>query len=181
MVLCATANAAALDKTVMPGVQGGPLMHVIAAKAVAFHEALKPEWRAYQQQIVRNAKALADALLARGYRLVTGGTDTHLILVDLGAKGVTGKDAQEALDRAWITVNKNTIPFETRSPMVTSGIRLGTPAVTTRGMKETEMTRIAELIDRVLSNLGAAAVEAAVCGEVQELTNHFPLYPERTA
>jgi glycine hydroxymethyltransferase len=181
MVMCATANGAALDKTVMPGVQGGPLMHVIAGKAVAFHEALKPEWRAYQQQIVRNAKALADALLARGYRLVTGGTDTHLILIDLGVKGITGKDAQEALDRAWITVNKNTIPFETRSPMVTSGIRLGTPAVTTRGMKEPDMARIAELVDRVLVNLGSASAEGAVRGQVQELTNHFPLYPERTA
>ena len=181
MVLCATANGPALDKTVMPGVQGGPLMHVIAGKAVAFAEALKPEWRAYQQQIVRNAKALADALLAKGYRLVSGGTDTHLLLVDLGVKGVTGKDAQEALDRAWITVNKNTIPFETRSPMVTSGIRLGTPAVTTRGMKEGEMAQIAALIDRVLSNMGSVAAEAAVRGEVQELTNRFPLYPERTA
>jgi glycine hydroxymethyltransferase len=181
MVLCSAANGPALDKTVMPGVQGGPLMHVIAGKAVAFREALTPEWRAYQGQIVANAKALADALLALGYRLVTGGTDTHLILMDLGPKGVTGKDAQEALDRAWITVNKNTIPFETRSPMVTSGIRVGTPAVTTRGMKEPEMARIAALIDRVLSNVGSAPIEAAVRGEVQELTNHFPLYPERTA
>jgi glycine hydroxymethyltransferase len=180
MVLCARANGAALDKTVMPGVQGGPLMHVIAGKAVALHEALQPEWRAYQQQIVRNAKALADALLARGYRLVTGGTDTHLILVDLGVRGITGKDAQEALDRAWITVNKNTIPFETRSPMVTSGIRLGTPAVTTRGMKEAEMAQIAAVVDRVLSDIGSASVEAAVRGEVQDLTNRFPLYPERT-
>jgi glycine hydroxymethyltransferase len=181
MVMCASANAQALDKTVMPGVQGGPLMHVIAGKAVAFNEARSPEWRAYQQQIVRNATALADALLAKGYRLVTGGTDTHLILIDLSAKGVTGKDAQEALDRAWITVNKNTIPFETRSPMVTSGIRVGTPAVTTRGMKEPEMAQIAALIDRVLSNVGSASAEAAVRGEVQELTNRFPLYPERTA
>jgi glycine hydroxymethyltransferase len=181
MVMCASANAQALDKTVMPGVQGGPLMHVIAGKAVAFNEARSPEWRAYQQQIVRNARALADALLAKGYRLVTGGTDTHLILIDLGPKGVTGKDAQEALDRAWITVNKNTIPFETRSPMVTSGIRVGTPAVTTRGMKEPEMVQVAALIDRVLSNVGSASAEAAVRGEVQELTNRFPLYPERTA
>jgi glycine hydroxymethyltransferase len=180
MVMCATANAQALDKTVMPGVQGGPLMHVIAGKAVAFREALTPQWRAYQQQIVRNAKALSDALLARGFRLVSGGTETHLLLVDLGSRGVTGKDAQEALDRAWITVNKNTIPFETRSPMVTSGIRIGTPAVTTRGMKEPEMAQIAALIDRVLSNVGVASVEAAVRGEVQELTNRFPLYPERT-
>jgi len=180
IVMCAAANAQALDKTVMPGVQGGPLMHVIAGKAVAFREALTPEWRAYQQQILKNAKALAAALLARGFRLVTGGTETHLLLVDLASRDVTGKDAQEALDRAWITVNKNTIPFETRSPMVTSGIRLGTPAVTTRGMKESEMAQIAALIDRVLSNVGVASVEATVRREVQELTNRFPLYPERT-
>ena len=180
MVLCRAAHAAALDKTVMPGVQGGPLMHVIAGKAVAFREALTPEWRAYQRQIVKNARALADALLGRGYRLVSGGTDTHLILVDVSGRGITGKDAQEALDRAWITVNKNTIPFETKSPMVTSGVRLGTPAVTTRGMAEAEMAVIAGLIDRVLSNLGSSAVESTVRGEVQELTNRFPLYPERT-
>ncbi|MGH7275698.1 MAG: serine hydroxymethyltransferase [Candidatus Rokuibacteriota bacterium] len=181
MVMCRDEHAQALDKTVMPGVQGGPLMHVIAAKAVAFREALQPEWREYQRQIVRNAKALADALLARGYRLVSGGTDTHLLLVDLTPRDVTGKDAQEALDRAWITVNKNTVPFETKSPMVTSGIRLGTPAVTTRGMREAEMARIAELVDRVLSSLGSASVEARVRDEVQELTSRFPLYPERRA
>ena len=180
MVMCAPAHAAALDKTVMPGVQGGPLMHVIAAKAVAFKEALAPEFKTYQQQIVRNARALADALQARGLRLVTGGTDTHLLLVDLTARNVTGKDAQEALDRAWITVNKNTIPYETKSPMVTSGIRIGTPAVTTRGMREPEMAEIARLIDRVLGDLGSTAVEAQVRGEVQELTGRFPLYPERT-
>jgi len=181
MVLCGSGNAAALDKTVMPGVQGGPLMHVIAAKAVAFREALAPEFRTYQQQIVKNAKALADALLAHGYRLVSGGTDTHLILVDLTKKNVTGKDAQEALDRAFITVNKNTIPFETKSPMVTSGIRLGTPAVTTRGMKEPEMVQIAALVDRVLSSVGSEAVEESVRKDVQELTSRFPLYPERRA
>jgi glycine hydroxymethyltransferase len=180
MVMCRREHAQALDKTVMPGVQGGPLMHVIAAKAVAFREALTPEWRAYQQQIVTNARAFADALLARGYRLVTGGTDTHLILLDLSDKNVTGKDAQEALDRAWITVNKNTIPFETRSPMVTSGIRLGTPAVTTRGMKAPEMAEIAALIDAVLSSPGSAAVEAKVRAQVQELTSRFPLYTGRT-
>jgi glycine hydroxymethyltransferase len=179
MVLCGAAHAQALDKTVMPGVQGGPLMHVIAGKAVAFREALTPGWRAYQQQIVKNAKALAEALMARGLRLVSGGTDTHLMLVDLSPRGVTGKDAQEALDRAWITVNKNTIPFETKSPMVTSGIRIGTPAVTTRGMKEAEMVGIARLIDRVLTKLGDAATEAAVRGDVQALTVRFPLYPER--
>jgi glycine hydroxymethyltransferase len=180
MVMCAARHAPALDKTVMPGVQGGPLMHVIAAKAVAFREALTPEWRDYQRQVVANARVLADALLARGYRLVTGGTDTHLILVDLSSRNITGKEAQEALDRAWITTNKNTVPFETRSPMVTSGIRLGTPAVTTRGMREAEMGEIARLIDRVLGALGSSPVEAAVRGEVQEMTNRFPLYPERT-
>ncbi|HEY7366583.1 MAG TPA: serine hydroxymethyltransferase [Methylomirabilota bacterium] len=179
MIMCRAKDAATLDKVVMPGVQGGPLMHVIAAKAVAFREALTPEWRVYQRQIVQNAAALAEALLARGYRLVSGGTDTHLLLVDLTARNITGKDAQEALDRAWITANKNTIPFDTRSPMVTSGIRLGTPAVTTRGMREPEMATIAELIDRVLTGRGAAAVEARVRGEVQELTSRFPLYPDR--
>jgi glycine hydroxymethyltransferase len=179
MVMCLERYAKDLDRTVLPGIQGGPLMHVIAAKAVAFREAQSPEWRAYQGQIVRNARALADAMLARGFRLVSGGTDTHLLLVDLTAKGVTGKDAQEALDRAWITVNKNGIPFDTKGPMTTSGIRLGTPAVTTRGMGEAEMGQIATLIDRVLTNLGNGSVEAAVRGEVQELTNRFPLYPER--
>jgi glycine hydroxymethyltransferase len=179
MVMCGAAHAAALDKTVMPGVQGGPLMHVIAGKAVAFKEALTPAWREYQRQIVANARALAAALLSHGYRLVTGGTDTHLILVDLSARGVTGKEAQEALDAAWITVNKNTIPFETKSPMVTSGIRLGTPAVTTRGMREPEMAEIAALIDRVLVDVRSSAVAAAVRADVQALTARFPLYPER--
>jgi glycine hydroxymethyltransferase len=180
MVLCGAQHAQALDKTVMPGVQGGPLMHVIAGKAVAFHEASTPAWREYQKQIVKNAATLAASLLERGYRLVTGGTDTHLMLMDLTSRGVTGKDAQEALDRAWITVNKNTVPFETKSPMVTSGIRVGTPAVTSRGMREAEMKEIARLIDRVLSNLGSSSVEATVRGEVQELTNRFPLYQDRT-
>ncbi len=180
MVMCAREHATALDRTVMPGVQGGPLMHVIAGKAVAFREALTPEWRAYQQQIVKNARALADALLARGYRLVSGGTDTHLLLLDLSNRDITGKDAQEALDRAWVTVNKNTVPFETRSPMVTSGIRIGTPAVTTRGMREPEMAQIAALIDRVLASLGSSSVETAVRSEVQQLTSRFPLYSDRT-
>jgi glycine hydroxymethyltransferase len=180
MVLCGARHAQALDRTVMPGVQGGPLMHVIAGKAVAFHEAATPAWREYQKQIVKNAATLAAALMERGYRLVTGGTDTHLMLMDLTSRGITGKDAQEALDRAWITVNKNTVPFETKSPMVTSGIRIGTPAVTSRGMREAEMQEIARLIDRVLSNLGSSSVEATVRGEVQELTNRFPLYQDRT-
>src|SRR5262245_33679390 len=180
MVMCRAAHAQALDRIVMPGVQGGPLMHVIAGKAVAFREALTPAWRGYQQQIVKNAAALAAALLGHGYRLVSGGTDTHLMLVDLTPRNIAGKDAQEALDRAWITVNKNTVPFETKSPMVTSGIRIGTPAVTTRGMREAEMVEIARLIDQVLANLGSSSVEAKVRGEVQELTNRFPLYAERT-
>jgi glycine hydroxymethyltransferase len=179
MVMCRERYAKDLDRPVLPGIQGGPLMHVIAAKAVAFREAQTPEWRSYQGQIVRNARALADGMLARGYRLVSGGTDTHLLLVDLTAKGITGKDAQEALDRAWITVNKNGIPFDTKGPMVTSGVRIGTPAVTTRGMAEADMVQIAALMDRVLTNIGNASVEAAVRGEVQELTSCFPLYPER--
>ncbi len=160
MVMCRSQYAKDLDRTVLPGIQGGPLMHVIAAKAVAFREAQTPEWRAYQGQIVKNARALAEALMARGFRLVSGGTDTHLILVDLTTRNVTGKDAQETLDRAWITVNKNGIPFDTKGPMVTSGIRIGTPAVTTRGMKEPEMARIADFIDRVLTRAGDGAVEA---------------------
>src|SRR5262245_460007 len=179
MIMCGAAHASALDKTVMPGVQGGPLMHVIAAKAVAFQEALAPAFRVYQQPVVKNARALAAGLLARGYRLVTGGTDTHLLLVDLGARGITGRNAQDALDRAAITVNKNTIPFDTRSPMVTSGIRLGTPAVTTRGMGEPEMEVIAGLIDRVLGHLGDAQTEGRVRHEVHQLTSRFPLYPDR--
>jgi glycine hydroxymethyltransferase len=181
MVMCRAAYAKDLDRTVLPGIQGGPLMHVIAAKAVAFREAQAPEWRAYQRQIVANAHALAEALMAKGHRLVSGGTDTHLMLVDLTARGITGKDAQEGLDRAWITVNKNGIPFDTKGPMVTSGIRIGTPAVTTRGMKEPEMVAIAACIDRVLTGLGNDAVEAAVRAEVAELTGRFPLYAERLA
>jgi glycine hydroxymethyltransferase len=179
MVMCRGQYAKDLDRTVLPGIQGGPLMHVIAAKAVAFREAQTQEWRAYQAQIVKNAKAFAAAMLARGFRLVSGGTDTHLLLVDLTSRHVTGKDAQEMLDRAWITVNKNGIPFDTKGPMITSGIRIGTPAVTTRGMKEPEMARIAELIDRVLSRPGDGGVEATVRSQVQELTSQFPLYPER--
>jgi glycine hydroxymethyltransferase len=179
LVMCRERYAKDLDRSVLPGIQGGPLMHVIAAKAVAFREAQTPEWRTYQGQIVKNAKALATAMLAHGYRLVSGGTDTHLLLVDLTPKGITGKDAQEALDRAWITVNKNGIPFDTKGPMVTSGIRIGTPAVTTRGMAEVEMAQIAALIDRVLTGLGNASAEAAVRSEVQTLTSRFPLYPER--
>jgi glycine hydroxymethyltransferase len=181
MIMCRAAHAQALDKVVMPGMQGGPLMHVIAAKAVGLREALTPDWRAYQRQIVANARAMADALIRRGHRLVTGGTDTHLMLVDLTETGLTGKEAQVALDRAWITVNKNTIPFETRSPMVTSGIRVGTPAVTTRGMKEPEMDAIAGFIDRILRARGDHKAEASVRADVASLAGRFPLYPERLA
>ena len=181
MVMCRAAHAQALDKVVMPGMQGGPLMHVIAAKAVGLREALTPDWRAYQRQITVNAKALADALLRRGHRLVTGGTDTHLMLVDLTAAGLTGKDAQEALDRSWITVNKNTIPFDTNSPMVASGIRIGTPALTTRGMREPEMEDIGRLISRALKSVENETELAGVKRDVQKLCARFPLYAERLA
>ncbi len=167
-----------IDSVVMPGIQGGPLMHVIAAKAVAFGEALTEEFRQYAQNIIRNAQALAQALLERGYDIVSGGTDTHLMLVDLRRRGITGKQAEEALDAAGITCNKNAVPDDPQPPMVTSGIRLGTPAVTTRGMGVEEMRYIAELIDRVLSNLGKESVYAAVRQEVLELCRRFPLYAE---
>jgi glycine hydroxymethyltransferase len=179
MILCREAFAKAIDKAVFPGTQGGPLMHVIAAKAVAFGEALTDGFRVYQEQIVRNARALAEALAGHGYRIVSGGTDTHLMLVDLTAKGITGKDAQAALDRGGITANKNSIPFETQSPFVTSGIRLGTPALTTRGMREPEMQLVASLIDRVLSHLGDEAVISGVNRDVLELCERFPLYRTR--
>ncbi|GBD06276.1 Serine hydroxymethyltransferase [bacterium HR21] len=167
-----------IDSVVMPGIQGGPLMHVIAAKAVAFGEALTEEFRQYARNIIRNAQALAQALLERGYDIVSGGTDTHLMLVDLRRRGITGKQAEEALDAAGITCNKNAVPDDPQPPMVTSGIRLGTPAVTTRGMGVEEMRYIAELIDRVLSNLGKESVYAAVRQEVLELCRRFPLYAE---
>jgi glycine hydroxymethyltransferase len=181
MILCRAEMAKKLNSSIFPGIQGGPLMHVIAAKAVAFQEAMTPEWREYQARIVRNAKALAAALANRGFRLVSGGTDNHLMLVNLSATPLTGKDAQEALDRVMITVNKNTIPFETRSPFVTSGIRLGTPGVTTRGMGEKEMARIGNIIADVLSAPGDAQTEKRVAAEVRDLCESFPLYPERIA
>jgi glycine hydroxymethyltransferase len=156
--------------------QGGPLMHVIAAKAVAFKEALSPEFKEYQTQIVKNAKAMAEELISLGFVLVSGGTDNHLMLVDLTNKDVTGKDAQEMLDLAWITVNRNTIPFETKSPFVTSGIRIGTPALTTRGMKEDEMRQVARMIARVIEAKGDAAMIEKVRNEVDELTKRFPIY-----
>jgi glycine hydroxymethyltransferase len=176
MVLCKEQHAKTLNSRVFPGMQGGPLMHVIAAKAVAFKEALMPEFKEYQKQIVKNAAAMADELMALGFNLVSGGTDNHLMLVDLTNKDVTGKDAQEFLDKAWITANKNTIPFETKSPMVTSGIRLGTPALTSRGMKENEMRIVARLIGKVVDAKGDAAVIEQVRKEVGELTARFPIY-----
>ncbi len=151
MIMCKEQYAAQIDKAIFPGIQGGPLMHVIAAKAAAFKEALEPQFKEYQAQILRNAKVLSEALMARGFRLVSGGTDNHLMLIDLSNKGLTGKDAEKRLDDIGVTVNKNTIPYDPQSPFVTSGIRVGTPAVTTRGMKEAEMEKIAEIIDLVLT------------------------------
>jgi glycine hydroxymethyltransferase len=177
LILCKAEHAKAIDKAMFPGTQGGPLEHVIAAKAVALKEALDPSFTDYCRQIVSNAKALAEALMNAGFEIVSGGTDNHLMLVDLRSRGLTGKVAEKALDAAGITVNKNTVPKETQSPFVTSGIRIGTPAVTTRGMKEPEMKMIASLIDRVLRSVEDPTVATAVSGEVKELTSHFPLYP----
>jgi glycine hydroxymethyltransferase len=181
LILSREVHAKAIDKSVFPGSQGGPLEHVIAAKAVCFKEALDPAFKRYSAQIVANAKALAAALIERGFHIVSGGTDNHLMLVDLRNKGLTGKAAQSALDRAGITVNKNTVPKETQSPFVTSGVRIGTPAVTTRGMREGEMRRIAELIDRVLRASDDQNVINSVRAEVRELANAFPLYPVAAA
>jgi glycine hydroxymethyltransferase len=177
MILCKAQHAAAVNKAMFPGTQGGPLEHVIAAKAVAFKEALEPAFTVYCRQIVSNAQALAKALTAKGYQLVSGGTDNHLMLVDLRNKGLTGKVAEKALDVAGITVNKNTVPKETQSPFVTSGVRIGTPAVTTRGMKEQEMAQIATLIDRVLAAPEDVGAAAKVREEVKVLAGRFPLYP----
>jgi glycine hydroxymethyltransferase len=178
LILSKAEHAKAIDKAVFPGTQGGPLEHVIAAKAVALKEALDPSFQRYSAQVVANAKALAEALIGRGLQVVSGGTDNHLMLVDLRNRGLTGKVAEQVLDRAGITVNKNTVPRETQSPFVTSGIRIGTPAVTTRGMREGEMRKIAELIDRVLQSPEDETVVEAVRGEVHQLTAAFPLYPE---
>ena len=175
LVLCRSAAAKDLDRNVFPGIQGGPLEHVIAAKAVAFAEAATPEFADYQRRTVANAKALAGALTRHGFRLVSGGTDNHMMLVDVGARGITGKDAEKTLDRLRITVNKNTIPFDTRSPMVASGIRIGTPAVTTRGMGPAEMETIAGCIARALEAAGDAEVEDSVRRTVGELCAGFPL------
>jgi RpiB/LacA/LacB family sugar-phosphate isomerase len=175
LILCQEKHAKEIDSQIFPSTQGGPLMHVIAAKAVCFHEALQPEFKAYQQQIVRNARALAAGLKQNGFRLVSGGTENHLMLVDVGEKGLTGKECQAALDGSAITVNKNTIPFETRSPFQASGIRLGTPAVTTRGMKETEMAAIADMVSEVLLDIKNLDAAHKVRERVHELTAKFPL------
>jgi len=178
MVLCRAQYAKDLDRSLFPGVQGGPLMHVIAAKAVCFKEALEPGFAAYQQQIVTNARRLAAGLANAGFRLVSGGTDTHLMLVDVFSKGLTGKVAEAALGKAGITVNKNAIPFDKNPPMVASGIRVGTPAVTSRGMGEPEMDAIAEYIARALASPEDDAVLKMVRSEVESLCRRFPLYPE---
>ncbi|TMA52922.1 MAG: serine hydroxymethyltransferase [Deltaproteobacteria bacterium] len=181
MILFREAHAKAINASVFPGNQGGPLMHVIAAKAVALKEAASPEFRAYQRQVVANARALGDGLVRRGFRLATGGTDNHLLLVDLRGTELSGKVAQETLDAARITVNKNAVPFDPRPPFVTSGIRIGTPAVTTRGMREAEMDLIAELIRRALEHVGDERALLALGAEVRDLCARFPIYPGRGA
>ncbi len=178
LILCKEKYAKAIDSAVFPGIQGGPLMHVIAAKAVALKEALNPAFKEYSGQIVKNAKVLAEAMARRGWRIVSGGTDNHLMLVDVTVKKFNGKQVQELLDKVKITVNKNTIPFDKESPFKGSGVRLGTPAVTTRGMKEGEMELIAELMDQTLSAPEDKANLAKVKSRVEELTRKFPLYPE---
>ena len=179
MILCQEEFAKKLNSNIFPGIQGGPLMHVIAAKAVAFKEALTPEFKTYAEQVVKNAQALAAELVSRGYNLVSGGTDNHLMLVDFGGSDLTGKVAEETLEKAGITVNKNAVPFDTRSPFVTSGVRIGTPASTTRGLKETEMRQIGAWIDEALQNIENDTVLARIRGEIRELCKQFPLYAHR--
>jgi glycine hydroxymethyltransferase len=179
MVMCKEKYGKKVDVNIFPGIQGGPLMHIIAAKAVAFGEALKPEFIEYQKQIIKNAAVLSDELGKRGFRIVSGGTDNHLFLVDVTSVGLTGKDAANILDESRITVNKNMIPFDKNSPLITSGIRMGTPAVTTRGFKEAEMVRVAEIIDMLLKNPENEAKAKEARSMVQELTDKFPLYKDR--
>ena len=167
-----------LDSTVMPGIQGGPLMHIIAAKAIAFGEALKPDFKIYAQEVIDNAKAMSEVLLSKGYKLISGGTDTHVILIDLSNKGVTGKVAEKTLEQAGITVNKNMVPFDKRSPFITSGIRVGSPAITTRGMGKNEMVKIVDLIDKTITNIEDESMIKKVKTEVQSLCSSFPLYSE---
>jgi glycine hydroxymethyltransferase len=179
MILCREAFAKKLNSNIFPGIQGGPLMHVIAAKAVAFKEALQPEFKAYAAQVVKNAGALAEGLSKRGFNLVSGGTDNHLMLLDFTGTELTGKVAEETLEKAGITVNKNAVPFDTRSPFVTSGIRIGTPATTSRGLREAEMEQIAEWIATALAHVGEEAALAGIRAEVKELCRRFPLYAHR--
>jgi len=174
-ILCTADLAQKIDRAVFPGTQGGPHMHIIAAKAVCFHEAMQPEFRRYQERVLENARTLAEELMRLGFRVVSGGTDTHLLLVDVGAKGLTGRDAERALEEVGITVNKNTIPFDTRPPAVTSGIRLGTPALTTRGFGPQEMRRIARFIADILDNPGDEAIARRVAAEVEEMCRSFPV------
>jgi len=176
--MCNTEYAQAIDKAVFPGMQGGPLMHTITAKAVCFKEALRPSFAEYSRQVVKNAKAMADTLMDQGLRLVSGGTDNHLILLDLTAQGITGLEAETALGKAGITVNKNTIPNENRSPFVTSGLRIGTPAVTSRGMKEEQMRIIVDQIAGILKDVSYTARIERVRGEVEAMAGKYPLYPE---
>ncbi len=178
LILCKESLAKAINSSVFPGVQGGPLMHVIAAKAVCFGEALKPQFKAYQHQVVLNAKALAKSLQDKGYRLVAGGTDSHVMCLDLRSKGITGKVAEAALDKAGITANKNTIPFDPEKPFVTSGLRIGTPAITTRGMKEEDMLKVAGFIDRAISHYADDTYLAQEAKEVEKFLEKFPLYKE---
>ncbi|RMG52728.1 MAG: serine hydroxymethyltransferase [Acidobacteria bacterium] len=179
MIMCKQEFAREIDRAVFPCVQGGPHVHIMAAKAVCFKEAMRPEFKEYQAQIVKNAKVLAEELARAGFRIVSGGTDNHLLLVDVYAKGITGKEAEKALDAAGITVNKNTIPFDTNPPLVASGIRIGTPALTTRGMKEPEMRLIAGMIAEVLDQIGSEEVQKSVRQRVEELSARFPLYGHR--
>jgi glycine hydroxymethyltransferase len=181
MILCKQDYAAAVDKTVFPGIQGGPLVHIIAAKAVCFQEALAPEFKAYARQIVANAKALAQELQAQGFRVISGGTDTHLMLVDVFSKGMLGSEAEKALGEAGITVNKNAIPFDTNPPLKPSGIRLGTPALTTRGMGEVEMRQIGRWIADALQHRAEPDRLARIRRQVLDMANLYPLYPERRA
>jgi len=179
LILCKEAHAKEIDRNLFPGVQGGPLVHIIAAKAVAFLEALQPDFRLYQEQVIQNARALAQGMKDAGHRIVSGGTDNHLFLVDVFARGLTGRDAEKALESAHITVNKNTIPYDANPPMKASGIRLGTPALTTRGMKEGEMQVVGRIIDRVLQAPEDQAVLQQAIEEVRALTARFPLYANR--
>jgi glycine hydroxymethyltransferase len=176
MIMCKSQYAKAIDKMIFPGIQGGPLVHVIAAKAVAFKEALGDEFRVYQKNVIKNAQRLSQELVKRGFKIISGGTDNHLMLVDLTTKGITGKEAEEALDKAGITVNKNAIPYDQRPPAVTSGMRLGTPSVTTRGMGEAEMAEIADIIDEVLKNHASDEMLRGLKQRAENICNRFPIY-----